>query len=236
MKVSDAFVLNSSKHFLHLKPKPDRENNLQYLLYIWIQKTNLRLTINFTSNTFDPISSTMTMASFFSSSPSLLMFKEMLFPSDSSFKLENLLRFLLFLILTPVAIFSTLALMVVFGTGVALLQLLVVLMENTLANNLVMAVDFINNSLLECRKLIFTTFTFTKERDSKDSGKANSWVSSDSGIDSPNLSEADNDEFAEPHDAWVEELGTGAYEADFQERSESLYLVFWYYVCNNFLM
>ena len=175
------------------------------------------------------------MASFFKSS--LLMFKEMLFPTDSSFKLENLLRFLLFLILTPVAIFSTLALMVVVGSGVALLQLLVVLMENTFANNLVMAVDFINHSMLQCRKVIFTTFaSFFKERDIKDSVKAHTWVSSDSGFDSPNLSEADDDEFAEPHDAWVEELGTGAYEPDFQERSESLYLVFWYYVCNNYLM
>ena len=171
----------------------------------------------------------MTMAFFRSS---LLMFKEILFPADSSFKLENLLRFVLFLILTPVAIFSTLALMVVVGSGVAFLQLLVLLMENTLVNNLVMLVDFINHTLLACRKMVFTTFTGTGRQDSK----ATDLVSSDSGIDSPNHSEADHEEFAEPHDAWVKELGTGAYEPDFEERSETLYLVFWYYVCNNLLM
>ena len=175
---------------------------------------------------------------FFSSS--LLMFKEILFPpKDSSFKLENLLRFILFLIITPVAIFTSLAAMGVVCSGVALLQLLVVVMQNSLAENLVMVADFINHSLLECKKLLYVAFTrfFKGSKDSKDSGKkANSWASSDSGIDSPNLSEADNDEFADPHDAWVEELGTGAYDPDFEEPSETLYLVFWYYICHNFLM
>ena len=60
----------------------------------------------------------MTMGVFRSS---LLMFKEMLFPNDSSFKLENILRLVLFLILTPVAVFSTLSLMIVVGSGVAVL-------------------------------------------------------------------------------------------------------------------
>ena len=214
--------------FVQLKPKPDWESNLQYLLYII--KNTLLFTINLTS------ASTMTMASFFRSS--LLMFKEMLFPNDSSsFKLENLLRFLLFLILTPVAIFGTLALMFVVGSGVALLQLVAILMENSLANNLVMTVAFINHVLLACKKMLLTTFTtFFTARKSKGAGKAKAWVSSDSGIDSPNISEADNDEFAEPHDAWVKELGTGAYEPDFEEKNETLYLVFWYYICNNFLM
>ena len=212
--------------FVQSKPKPDWENSLKYLLYI-IKNT---FTTNLTS------ASTMTMASFFRSS--LLMCKEMLLPNDSSsFKLENLLRFVLFLILTPVAIFGTIALMVVVGSGVALLQLVAILMENTLANNLVMTMAFINHLLLACKKMLFATFTsFFTARGSKGTGKAKAWVSSDSGIDSPNISEADNDEFAEPHDAWVKELGTGAYEPDFEERSETLYLVFWYYICNNFLM
>ena len=161
-----------------------------------------------------------------------LMFKETLFPNNS-FKLENLPRFVLFFILTPAAIFGTLALMIVVGSGVALLKLLVLLKENTLATNLVMMMDFINHGLVACRKMLFTTFTsLSTEKDSK----AADLVLSDSGINSPNHSEADNEEFSEPHDAWVKELGTGAYEPDFEERSETLYLVFWYYVCNNFLM
>ena len=170
----------------------------------------------------------MTMGVFRSS---LLLFKEMLFPNDSSFKLENILRLVLFLILTPVAVFSTLSLMIVVGSGVAVLQVLVLLMENTLADNLLMMLDFITRALLACRKLFLTRLLTETE----DASKANTWVSSDSGIDSPNLSEVDNEEFNEPHDAWVKELGTGDFEPDFEEKSETLYLVFWYYVCNNFL-
>ena len=62
---------------------------------------------------------TMTMASF------LLMF----FPDDSFNKLENLLRFVFFFILT--AIFGTLALIVIIGSGV---QFLIIMMINSLAN------------------------------------------------------------------------------------------------------
>ena len=112
-------------------------------------------------------------------------------------------------------------------------------MQNSLAENLVMVADFIKHSLLECKKLLYIAFIrfFKGSKDSKDSGKkTKSCASSDSGIDSPNLSEADNDEFADPHDAWVEELGTGAYDPNFEEPSETLYLVFWYYICHNFLM
>ena len=95
----------------------------------------------------------MTMGVFRSS---LLMFKEMLFPHDSSFKLENILRLVLFLILTPVAVFSTLSLMIVVGSGVAVLQVLVLLMDNTLVDNLLMMLDFITRDLLACRKEFFT--------------------------------------------------------------------------------
>ena len=84
-----------------------------------------------TSNTFDPISSITAMASFFRSS--LLMFKEMLFPDNISFKLENLIRVVLYLILTPVAFVVILVLMVVVGLEVTLL---VFLMKNTFAENI----------------------------------------------------------------------------------------------------
>ena len=57
----------------------------------------------------------------------------MLFPNDSSFKLENLIRVVIYLILTPVAFVVYLVLMVVIGLEVTLL---VFLMENTLAENL----------------------------------------------------------------------------------------------------
>ena len=178
----------------------------------------------------------MTM-SFFRTS--LLMFKEMLFPNDnSSFKLENFLHLVLFLIVTPLAILFTLVFMLILSSGVALLQLIVLLMQNTLAYNLIKMVDFINHTLVSCRKVVVTTFS--KKKVITASIKVKTWASRDSGIDSPNNSEVDHDdddeEFAEPHDAWAKELGTGTYDPDFEEGSETLYLVFWYYVCNNILM
>ena len=55
----------------------------------------------------------------------------MFFPDASYYKLENLLRYMLFLIIT--AIFGTLALMVIIGSGV---HLLVTLIKNNIANSL----------------------------------------------------------------------------------------------------
>ena len=153
-----------------------------------------------------------------------LMLKEMIFPNSNSPKLENLLRTVLFLIFTPIVIFFTLSLMLIVGSAVALVQLLVLMVENSLSTNISLARGLIKRW---CKKLFFRTV-----RDIKVADKT--LVSSDSGIGEP--SEASEEEFAEPHDAWVKELGTGAYDPNFEEKKETLYLVFWYYVCNNFLM
>ena len=59
------------------------------------------------------------------------MFKEMLYPDNSSFKFENLLRFVLYLILTPVAFVVILVKMIIIGLEFTLLVFL-----NTLADNL----------------------------------------------------------------------------------------------------
>ena len=159
------------------------------------------------------------------------MFKKMIFPRRSCFKLENLFHFVLFLVLTPLAIFGTALFMGVVSFGVALQRLLASMMKNSLVDNLMIAATFFNQSLSSATKLPFTTLT--AEREIK---KTTSSASSDSGIDSPNNSEANHEEFADPHDAWVQELGTGSYEPNFKEKSETLYLVFWYSVCNHFLM
>ena len=159
------------------------------------------------------------------------MFKKMIFPRRSSFKLENLFHFVLFLVLTPLAIIGTALFMGVVSFGVALQQLLASMMKNSLLDNLMIVATFFNQSLSLATKLPF--ITLAAEREIK---TTTSSASSDSGIESPNNSEANHEEFADPHDAWVQELGTGSYEPNFKEKSETFYLVFWYSVCNHFLM
>ena len=72
----------------------------------------------------------MTVASYFMTM-TLASFLMMIIPDDSFNKLENLLRFVFFFILT--LIFGTLALIVIIGSGV---QFLIILMINYIANNL----------------------------------------------------------------------------------------------------
>ena len=103
----------------------------------------------------------MTMVSFFMTM-TLASFLLMFFPDDSFNKLENLLRFVVFLIIT--VIFGTLALIVIIGSGVQFLiiylsynlkiigsgvQLLVIRMRNTIANTIYQFMAEINMNRLD---------------------------------------------------------------------------------------
>ena len=103
----------------------------------------------------------MTLASYFMTM-TLASFLMMFFPDDSFNKLENLLRFVFFLILT--AIFGTLALIVIIGSGLQFLviylsnnlkiirsgvQLLVIRMRNTIADTIYQFMAEINMDELD---------------------------------------------------------------------------------------
>ena len=40
----------------------------------------------------------------------------------------------------------------------------------------------------------------------------------------------------DPHEVWVEETGRGGFEEDFEEATETPYLVFWYWLMHTFLI
>ena len=117
---------------------------------------------------------------------------------DSSSKVENIVRLILFLIFTPLAILAQLAVMAVVKLLMMTLELWAFLKENTMADNLTMMMAFLINTILSVPgKMLFN------EENNKDSGKAIYEdiykeiyeVCHDSGIDSSEFSDSQSETF-----------------------------------------
>ena len=130
----------------------------------------------------------------------LPVLKSILYDGSSSIKMENIVRLVLFLLFTPTIILAQLMLMAWVKPTIHAIELGAFLMENTVADNFMMMIAFLVNTVL----LVPSKMLFFKDNNT-DSGKAIYEdihkeiyeVSEDSGIDSSEFSDSETSEITE---------------------------------------